>query len=86
MSRFNEEFDNEFDDDTDFDDDAAVDDTEPTVMCSNCGFEMLEIVHQCPRCGEIPTREFQHTSTQPRWVVLTALLLLGTLLWWILQR
>ena len=58
-----------------------ADDEEPTVQCSHCGFEMLEMVPQCPRCGELPTREFRHTSTQPHWVYLTALILLIALVW-----
>lgn len=62
-----------------------TDDEEPTVECSNCGFEFLEIVPQCPRCGELPTREFRQTSTQPRWVYLTALILLIALVWCIFR-
>lgn len=60
-------------------------DEEPTVQCSHCGFEMLEIIHQCPRCGELTTREFRETSTQPRWVYLTALILLIALVWLIFR-
>lgn len=58
-----------------------ADEEEPTIECPNCGCEMLEIAHQCPRCGELPTREFRHTSSQPRWVYLTALILLVALVW-----
>lgn len=78
MPSFYDEFD-------DLDDGESDDDNEPTVVCSNCGFEMLEIVYQCPRCGEIPSREFRQSSTQPRWVILTAFVLLGVLLSWILM-
>jgi len=88
MSRFDDDSDDEFQDDDDvyseFDDSADSDD-EPTVLCSNCGCEMLEIVYHCPRCGEIPSREFLKSSTQPRWVIFTAVMLLGVLLWWILM-
>ncbi|MDA1229254.1 MAG: hypothetical protein O2856_00640, partial [Planctomycetota bacterium] len=62
------------------------DDDEPTIRCPHCGFERLEIVYQCPRCGEIPTQEFRQSSTQPRWVIFTALILLGILLWSIFIR
>jgi|GEM_PF-417204 len=89
MPRFDDNSHDEFQDDDDVYqefDDSFDDDEEPTGLCSNCGFEMLEIVYQCPRCGEISSREFQKNSTQPRWVILTALLLLGVLLWWILFR
>lgn len=89
MPRFHDDSHEEFQDDDDvyqeleesFD---ADDDEEPTKLCSNCGFEMLEIIHQCPRCGEFSSREFQQHSTQPRWVIFTALMLLGIILWWIL--
>lgn len=84
MPRFNND---ELDDDLydEFDEDQmSDDDDEPTVLCASCGFEMLEIAYQCPRCGEIPSREFQRTSSQPRWVILTALILIGALLFWIL--
>lgn len=88
MPRFHDDSDDEFQDDDDvyseFEDQSDDDEEEPTVLCSNCGFEMLEIVYQCPRCGEIPSREVLKPSTQPRWVIFTALLLLGVLLWWIL--
>lgn len=83
MSQFDEEFDDQFDV-AEFDEEGVDHDSEPTVTCSNCGFEMLEIAYKCPRCGEIPTREFRQAPNQPRWVVLTALLLLGLLIWWIL--
>ena len=88
MPRFHDDWDEEFQDDDDVYsefEDQSDDDEEPTVLCSNCGFEMLEIVYQCPRCGEIPSREVLKSSTQPRWVIFTALLLLGLLLWWILH-
>ena len=88
MPRFNDSSHNEFHDDDDVYqefDESCDDDEEPTRLCSNCGFEMLEIVYQCPRCGEIPSREFQKSSSQPRWVIFTALMLLGVLLWWMLN-
>ena len=87
MPRFHDDANDEFQDDDDVYsefDDQSHDEDEPTVVCSNCGFEMLEIVYQCPRCGEIPSREFVRTTTQPRWVIFTALMLLVLLLWWIL--
>ena len=93
MPRFNDSSSHEFQDDDEvysgIDDEYESDQddgVEPTVLCSSCGFEMLEIAYQCPRCGEIPSREFRQTSTQPRWVIFTALLLLGVLLWWNLMR
>lgn len=79
------EFDDEYlDEDGDEYGDADDDGIEPTVECPHCGSEMLEISHQCPICGEIPSREFRHTTSQPRWVVITAAACLGLLLWWLL--
>ena len=85
MSRFDDSDEEFYGDDDDVyaemdDDSRSATDDEPTVACPNCGYEMLEIAHQCLRCGEIPTREFVPRSTQPRWVILTALLLLGIML------
>lgn len=87
MPRFSDDLHDEFRDDDDVYeefDETPDDDDEPTVLCSNCGLEMLEIVYQCPRCGEIPSREFRKNSTHPRWVIITALMLLAALLVWIL--
>ncbi len=89
MPRFNYSDDDFPDDDLDSDegefDNSEFDDDEEelTIECPQCGFEMLEIVHQCPRCGEIPSREFRQTTSQPPWVILTALVCLGLLLWWL---
>lgn len=87
MPRFNDDLDDEFLDDDDVYselDNEFGDDVEPTILCSRCGFEMLEIIYQCPRCGEIPSREPDKSSTQPRWVIFTALVLIGVILCWIL--
>lgn len=69
--------------DEDFDDDSE---TEPTRDCPCCGFEMLEICVQCPSCGHYPSREDSQRSSQPRWIILGAILCLGVLLFWILMR
>ena len=87
MPRFNDDLDDEFLDDDDVYselDNEFGDDVEPTILCSRCGFEMLEIIYQCPRCGEIQSRELDNSSTQPRWVIFTALVLIGVILCWIL--
>ena len=87
MPRFNDDLDDEFLDDDDVYselDNEFGDDVEPTILCSRCGFEMLEIIYQCPRCGEIPSRELDKSSTQPQWVICTALVLVGVILCWIL--
>jgi len=90
MPRFDDSDDEFYSSDDDvydeLENDTEFDDEEPTVKCSHCGCERLEIVYQCPRCGEIPTREFREFTTQPLWIVITALILLGILLWGIFLR
>ena len=73
--------DEEFDDADDDYGDSDSDDEEPTVECANCGCEMLEIVLQCPRCGEYASKESHRHNRHPRWVLLTAILCLGAILY-----
>ncbi len=66
---------NQWDDDEDF---ADEDDEEPTILCPYCRAEMWEEAPQCPECGEylsVEDRQARH-EWQPRWIVLTALMLL----------
>lgn len=84
MSYFDDETEDEYVDDLPEGDPGVDDEREPTVVCSNCGSEIPEIAWRCPKCGEIPTDEFGQTTTQPRWISVTVLILLGSILWWIL--
>lgn len=70
------------DEDDDFDSYDEEDDDEPTVTCPYCGAEVWEEASQCPECGEYLSLEDQQARHQwrPRWVVLTAALLLGLIL------
>ncbi len=61
-------------------------DTEPTIDCPYCGFEMLEICVQCPSCGKYPSDEDAVTRSQPRWVILSALLCLASIFFWFLMQ
>ena len=54
---------------------------EPTVQCGTCGCEMLEIVLQCPSCGDYSSKESHWQTGHPRWVLLTVILCLGTILY-----
>lgn len=69
--------------DEDDDDDLE---SEPTRDCPYCGREMLEICVQCPSCGQYLSQEDGARSRQPRWVILGAVLCLGTLLFWMLLK
>ncbi len=62
-------------------DDDEYDEVEPTVECPSCGCEMLEISFHCPRCGEYSSKENPQQIDQPRWVMMTAILCLGVILY-----
>lgn len=65
----------QWDDDDDYGDD---DEEEPTILCPYCRAEVWEEASQCPKCGEylsLEDRQARH-EWRPRWIVLTAALLL----------
>lgn len=64
--------------DDDADENGDEDEEEPTITCPYCRAEVWEEAPQCPRCGEylsLEDRQARH-QWQPRWIVLTAALLL----------
>jgi hypothetical protein len=71
------------DDSYDADDDYDDMPDEPTVECPYCGFEMLEVCVQCPKCGQYPSKEDSLQRSQPMWVVLTAVLTILAIVFWI---
>ena len=75
------ETDYEGDRDEDEDEDSE---SEPTRKCPYCRHEMLEMIVQCPSCGQYLSKEDVSHAHQPRWVVLSAVLCLGVLLFWLL--
>lgn len=80
MSR--RDFEDEADDDEDaFDDepwDAADDDDADgdTLPCPYCGAAIYDDAVRCPKCGEYLSREERPSPSQPKWVVITVLILL----------
>jgi uncharacterized paraquat-inducible protein A len=73
------------DDDWDDEDDDLEEygeDEEPTVTCPYCRAEVWEEASQCPKCGEYLSLEDQQArhQWQPRWIILTAALLLGLIM------
>lgn len=48
-----------------------------TVECNHCGREIYEDAEQCPYCQSYQTDEEKHSSSQPKWVILTAVFLLA---------
>ena len=69
---------NQWDDEDDYGDDDEDDEDEPTILCPYCRAEVWEEASQCPKCGEylsLEDRQARH-QWQPRWIVLTAAMLL----------
>jgi hypothetical protein len=58
---------------------------EPVIPCPYCGEEMLEESPQCPACGNYISSEDLPTTSQPLWVVLTAIVCLILALGWVLS-
>ena len=65
-------------DDEDEDQEWDDDDDLPTIACPYCRAEIFEDAEQCPVCGEYISTEDRNArhQWQPRWIVLTAALLL----------
>ena len=55
---------------------------EPLIPCPYCGVEMLEESPQCPSCGNYISAEDLPTTSQPTWVILTAVVCLLLALGW----
>lgn len=71
----------DFDDDDelwDSDEDDVDDDTMP---CPYCGAAIYDDAVRCPKCERYLSDEERPTTNQPRWVIITAALLLAGLLW-----
>jgi hypothetical protein len=67
-------------DESDFDDDS---DGEPTVPCPYCSREILEDSPYCPHCQRYVSAEDHAGPRRPLWVIVTALICLGTAIWWV---
>ena len=77
---------NMLEDDEDWDeeyDEEGLD--EPVIPCPYCGEEMLEDSPQCPSCGNYISAEDLPTTSQPLWVILTAIVCLILALGWVLS-
>lgn len=81
--------DEEYDDPEDPDDaDRDSNDDPETVRCPFCGREVLEEAEICPKCGNfIGGSDDTSKRIHPRWVILTAIVLLAAtawgLTWWL---
>ncbi len=72
--------DDDWDDDGDSGDDSA---DEPTVPCPYCRREILEDSPRCPHCERYLSAEDSPLPRRPLWVVVTALICLAMVLWWL---
>lgn len=71
------------DDDLDASDGDGWDDDEPTIPCPYCRREILEDTPRCPHCEHYLSAEDAPAARMPPWVLLTALVCLGIVGWWI---
>lgn len=74
------------DDEDDFDDPEPDDGDEGTVPCPYCGEEMLEDSPRCPSCGNYISGEDAPAEKKPRWIMITAVILLVLFLAWAVNR
>ena len=77
-----DESDDAWDDDSPSGDDSD-DGDEPTVPCPYCGHEILEDAPRCPACERYLSLEDSPAPRKPLWVIVTALVCLAAVIWWI---
>ena len=63
-------------DTSDGDEDYSVNSESSTSPCPQCGAQVYEDAEQCPVCGQYITDEDTPRTSQPRWVVWTAIVIL----------
>jgi predicted nucleic acid-binding Zn ribbon protein len=61
-------------DEWDIDDDEEDGDT---IECPHCGAEISEYAQQCPRCRYFVSEEQTRRAGQPKWGVITAIVILA---------
>ena len=65
------------------DDEAEADDDEPTIECPSCRREILEDSPRCPYCEQYLSAEDHASPRRPMWVIVTAIVCLAAILWWL---
>lgn len=73
-----------WDDEFDSGDDSD-DGDEPTVACPSCRREIFEDSPRCPYCGRYVSLEDSNAPRKPLWVIVTALVCLAAVIWWIVM-
>jgi len=75
-----ESWEDDADDDLDdADDDDLDDDDDHTMPCPHCGADIYEDAVRCPVCERYLTQEEIRTTSKPRWVIVTAAVVLGAM-------
>jgi len=69
--------DDEDEDDNDWSDEDSDSDV---IRCPACGEDVYEDSPRCPACGKYLSEEDHPTSDQPRWVMITAVVVLLVML------
>jgi hypothetical protein len=72
--------DREAPDSSDQDDDDGAEEAE-TRQCVHCGADVYEFADRCPHCGGFAFEQGPGRTNHPRWVVVTALILLVLLVY-----
>ena len=74
---FEDEADESWDADDDTGDDDSDDDSDDTIPCPYCGRQIYEDAVRCPRCERSLSDEDRSTTSKPRWVIVTAIIVLA---------
>lgn len=85
LPRSDDDADDDWDDDDVDSGDDSDDGDEPTVACPYCRNEIFEDSPRCPHCERYLSREDSAAPRRPLWVVVTALVCLAAILWWIVM-
>jgi hypothetical protein len=78
-----DDWETDWDDGPDDDDAEADDDDEPTIECPSCRREILEDSPRCPYCEHYLSAEDLASPRRPMWVIVTAIVCLAAVLWWL---
>ena len=80
-NRNDDDFEDEADESWDADEDADLgddsDDGDDTIPCPYCGRQIYEDAVRCPRCERYLSDEDRTTTSKPRWVIVTAIIVLA---------
>ena len=63
------------------DDEVDEDDDVDTMPCPYCGAAIYDDAVRCPKCDQYLSDEDRTTTNQPRWIIVTALVVLVALVW-----